>query len=369
MRPQGDSQVIAIDPRDPRVDAYALRHPAAAAYHLGAWAEVLSKAYGFRPQYLALAGGSGELTGLLPLMYRKSLLSSARLNSLPSVPSTGPVADAPEGEVELVRAACRLRENLGADMLMIKSRTAGYERALPGLRRVSLTPTWRANLPDDPEILRKRWKKRSSNLWRNLRKAEANDVVVRLGGEPDVKGFYDLYLRTMRKHRSLPRPRREMQVATRLLPPGVSRLFVAEKNGVMVAASLWHAFGETLELLYSASDERALGLRPNHAMYAAAAVWAIEHDKRLLDFGGAAAGSPLAAFKAQWTAYPVEEYQYVDTGVTPVSNGSDDQVSGAPRLERLRRYISPRQPAVSRVWGATPLSLTRAAGELVYRYL
>jgi CelD/BcsL family acetyltransferase involved in cellulose biosynthesis len=367
------STVVAIDPTDPRVDGYARRHPAALAYHLGAWAAVFEETYSFQPHYLALEGESGDLEGLLPLMYhRKGPLSSARLNSLPAVPSAGPIADTREGAAALLEAACRLRESMGADVLMVKSRTGGYEGAVPGLRQVAPGPlVWKVDLPDDPAEIRARWKKRSNNVWRSVRKAEANGIDVRVSSsEEDLRAFYHLYLRTMRKHRYLPRPLRQMESARRRLPPGVFRIFLAEHRGALVGGALWHAFGQTLELLYSGSDERALELRPNHALYARAATWAIEHDLRCLDFGPAPLDSPLAAFKSQWTAEPVDDYTYFHTDSPPAPSGAPvTSVSGAPLLSRVRRSFSPERPAVHKAWGAAPLPVTRVAGEIVFRYL
>jgi hypothetical protein len=49
-----------------------------AGYHLGAWAAILRGAYGFRPRYLA-SQKAGRLTGVLPLMGKKGIVSDARL--------------------------------------------------------------------------------------------------------------------------------------------------------------------------------------------------------------------------------------------------------------------------------------------------
>ena len=54
---------------------------------------------------------TGALHGVLPLLYKKGLVSDARVRSLPVFPAGGPLADTHEQEVALIRAArdARLR--------------------------------------------------------------------------------------------------------------------------------------------------------------------------------------------------------------------------------------------------------------------
>ena len=58
---------------------------AATVYHLGAWAAILGRAYGFRPRYLALRATTAASTGVLPLLRKKGIVSDARMRSDPGV--------------------------------------------------------------------------------------------------------------------------------------------------------------------------------------------------------------------------------------------------------------------------------------------
>ena len=76
-------RVVGVDPQsDPRWDELVRRHPRAGAYHLGAWAPILAGSYGYEPAYLALETSDGRLTGALPLMKTRGLLTGRRLRSL-----------------------------------------------------------------------------------------------------------------------------------------------------------------------------------------------------------------------------------------------------------------------------------------------
>jgi Acetyltransferase (GNAT) domain len=358
-----------IDPlTDARYDEFVGGCDRAGAYHAGAWARILAAAYGARPCYLALTGADGALEAVLPLMASRGIVSGSRLRSLPVVPFAGAAGTSLEAEAALMAAACRVADERGATF-MANTRTPGYEKLAPELHCATANPTWVTQLPDDADGLRKGWKKSSNNLFRNIAKAEKARVRVREGkGDSDLRDFYRLYLATMRRHRSLPRAWRQMALDQSLLgPSGVFRLFIAEHESRPVAAAIFHAFGDTVDLLYNGSDDTARDLRPNFALYWHAMSWAIENGYRRFDWGEAQEGGPLSRFKAQWSAEAVAAYRY------------DYNPSGGPgesRADRLRNthdvFDAPGERSrgkrvIDAVWERTPLTLTRAAGSLVYR--
>ena len=358
-----------IDPlTDARYDDFVSGCDRAGAYQMGAWARILSAAYGARPHYLALTDGAGDLEAVLPLMTSRGIVSGRRLRSLPVVPFAGPAGRSLEAEAALAGAACRVADQRGAT-LTINTRTPGYEEHAPDLRCVTMNPTWVTTLPDDADGLRRGWKKTSNNLFRSIAKAEKARVRVREGkGDSDLGDFYRLYLGTMRRHRSLPRAWRQIKLDQAMLgPSGVFRLFIAEHESRPVAAAIFHAFGGTVDLLYNGSDDSARDLRPNFALYWHAISWAIEHGYRRYDWGEAQEGGPLSRFKSQWSAEPVRAYRY------DYSPGGAD---GGSRADRVRNthdvFDAPgertrAQRAIDAAWERTPLTLTRAAGSLVYR--
>lgn len=356
--PSSPPTTIRVRPIDPlmdgRWDAYVRADPRASPYHLGAWSSILQRAYRFAPRYLG-AELDGELAGVLPLFHGRGLLGS-RLTSMPVAWWAGPLGRSREVEGALLRAARELARERGAGKLLVKSTLGGLEDVAPELHASSYDPAWVLELPPDADDLDALWR-REKRLWRSLRKAQKSVLTVREAtSAAELRRFYSLYLATMRKHRSLPRSYRHLSVARSSLGPDVFRLFVVEHEGEIVAGGLFFAFGKTLELIYNASDEARLDLRPNHLLYEHTIRWAQSRGFGAFDFGGAAAGSSLGDFKAQWGAEPRAVYVY-------------GWAAGGAEAARAERTQTPGGGRVQQLWERTPLWMTRIGGSVAYRYL
>jgi AcrR family transcriptional regulator len=328
------------------------------------WGRILRSTYGFRPLYLALEA-DGRLEGALPLMSMRGLVTGKRLRSLPVVGSVDPLATSRKGKAALLEAACARALERGARSWTLRAREPGYDELEPRLRLSSRFTTFIARLPDDPDALRASWKKSSNNLWRSLRKTDEAGVRVREAtSEQDLKCFYALYAETMRRHRSLPRSYRMLALAQQSLSPlGVHRLLLAEHEGTVVAGGVFYAWRDTVDLVFNASSERHLELRPNHAVYWSAIRWAIENGYRLYNMGDAPAEGSLGRFKAQWGGQPVDRFRY-DFNVGERGDAADALRRASAGLDSDKNGHS----VVSRIWGHTPLIATRIAGQLVYRF-
>ena len=364
---ESTTSVIEVDPlADPRWDAFVRRHRGAGAYHLGAWAGILRRAYGYRPCYLALEAPDRTLVGALPVMCTRGLVTGRRMRSLPVVPPAGPLADSDGDMRMLLEAACRHADRDRAKVWTLHSRQGGLERVAPELRPMPKHPTFVLALGDDPDELRRGWKKSASNLFRSVKKAEKAGVTVREAtSEADLRAFYMLYARTMRRRRVLPRPYAQLLSARRMLPEGVFRLFVAEHEGRIVAGALWHSFGSAIDLLYNGSDEGALDVRPNHALYWDAIRWAGERGHTELDLGHARPGSGLAEFKMQWGAESMAEYRYdyVPGEAATPAPAPGDGAAGATgmRPAKLLEGRESRNPLAAAVEKAPVRALSAAA--------
>lgn len=357
-------RVVEINPlSDPRWDVYVRAHPHATANHLGAWAVILEAAYRFERAYLAFEEGSGEIAGVMPLVYGTGLLSGRRMISLPALRWAGPLAATKEREADLLDAACELVRSRKAGRLGMVTMTGGYDALVDHLGPNPAPPSWRLALPADPDEYRRKLRKRSKGCFHDVKRAKASGVVVRdTRSKADLRTFYRLYLRTMRRHRALPRPFKEMSLARELLGPGIVRLSLAELDGKPIAGLVCHFFNGMVETMYNASDERYLRVHPNHALYDHAIATAIGEGLTRFDFGGAWPHETLASFKRHWGSEPVDRFGYV----YPAERGS-----GAGARALLSAHASARESSglAARAWSRVPLAVTRLAGEAGWRYL
>jgi predicted N-acyltransferase len=347
------SQVIAIDPvTDPRWDELVVGHPDANVYDLGDFAEILHRCYGFKPCYLGLEDARGNLVAGLPLMRTHGLYRGTRLVSLPLAPRAGPLASNTEEAAILLRTACDLARQAGTHLVM-RSRRTGYEQLVPELQVFDEYPCWVVKLPSDPDQLRALWRKRVREC---VKQSEKNGLTVRDAvDEPDLRRFYRLYVRTMRRHGRPPRPYRQVTLPVQMLGPvGRAKLLLVEREGVLLAGGLFHAFGRVMEARLVASDPRHHPKRPNHALYSQALRWAVAQGHETFDFGGG--GGTLAQFKRGWGTEPVPSMRYVQTSGAQ----STARTQSADDRKRADRHAF--------LWRRFPTALAPLAGHVVYRY-
>jgi CelD/BcsL family acetyltransferase involved in cellulose biosynthesis len=357
---QTGARVIDLDPRDdPRWASFVRSHPGATAFHLPEWAEIMRRAYGYRPAYLALEEPSGELGGVLPLFLTRGVMSRKRYRvPATAMNSTGPLASSAAGEAALLNVACERTER-EARLLTFQTRLAGLDELERRLVLKPKNPVWKAPVPAPEDVDIKRWKKHSRNLYRGVTRAlDAGLTWREARGPEDLRRWYALYLATMRKRRTLPRSWRQIETTRRLLEPrGEFRLFVVERGDQMLAGVVTHPFNDVVELVYNGSDPGELEVRPNHLLNWGVLGWAARNGYGWLDIGEAKEGGPLARFKAQFGAEPVPEYRY-------------DYVIGELRALAAARPAGNRAEEdpdglAGKVWDRIPLPALRAAATAV----
>jgi lipid II:glycine glycyltransferase (peptidoglycan interpeptide bridge formation enzyme) len=245
----------------------------------------------------------------------------------------------------------------------LRAREAGYDELMPELRLVRRFQTWIAPLPGDVEQLRAGWKKTQNNLWRSLKKGEQRVGVRESTSRADLRRFYRLHAETERRHRTLPRSWKLFRLSQELLAPrGLYKLVLAEAGGDIVAGAVLVAWRDNIDLVYNASSEAHLDLRPNHAIYWHAIRWGAENGYRTYNMGDAPAGGSLAAFKAQWGGVPTDRFEYHAGGT---AGAADALRAASNRMDAGER----RESVASRIWGRTPLLVTQLASDVSYRYL
>jgi hypothetical protein len=299
---------------------------------------------------------------VLPIVGAARLLTGHRLVSLPGTRCTGPLADSRDHELALVERARLHAAASGASSLEIRSLAPSYDD--PRAKVEPEAPTWMIELPDSEAKFLDQVRRRSRRLHRYLRALDRSPLRLRWSDrEADLVRVYSLLLATLRR---LAVPPRELAQYRRWLAllgsRGSASVLVAELNGELVGGLGVASYNDTLDLSFIATDRRHARLRPDYVLYREAIFSAIARGHHQLDFGGAAHGSSLAAFKERWTARPTPRYRHVWL-LRP--RGADTERLLRPAVQLAGAV----PPFVRPLWERTPTPLTRLGGAVAYRWL
>jgi CelD/BcsL family acetyltransferase involved in cellulose biosynthesis len=320
--------------------------PDALPFHHPAWGELLSESYGYRPFALALADAKGALVAGLPVVEVRGLLGRRRWISLPFTDVCPPLLT-PGAEDRFARALATARGSAGVASFEVRSalpEAVAYHRSDAVLHTLELGP--------DPEAVFSTFHR--SQVQRNVRRAQRENVVVRLGESASdlTRTFYGLHLQTRRRLGVPVQPRRFFEgLWTRLLEPGLGWLLLAYCGTEAVAGAVFLAWQRSVTYKYGASNPAFWRLRPNHFVFSTAIQRSCEDGYRRFDFGRSDAGdSGLRAFKSGWGTHE-EALVYSTIAERPPEPGRG-------RATGVARGVLRRSPA----WAC------RVAGELFYRY-
>jgi lipid II:glycine glycyltransferase (peptidoglycan interpeptide bridge formation enzyme) len=158
-------------------------------------------------------------------------------------------------------------------------------------------------------------------------------------------------MRTRRKLGVPTQPKRFIRRFGELFEAGLGFVQLVLDGDRPVAAAVFLVFNGTAVYKYGASDERALGKRPNNLLFSEAIRWACESGLRTLDFGRTDADNEgLRAFKRSWGAHEEElAYTYF----------ADREPPAGPQL---------RDRVLAGALKRSPAGVSRLVGEALYRH-
>ena len=338
--------ILPLD--DPRWRAFVDQHPGRTPFHDPAWAQLVADCYGFDAFGAALTRADGELRAGAPMVAVRRLAGRPRWVSLPFTDYCPPLAASPTDEAELAQGLLAESREAGLASIELRAPLSGAMPAGPPALRHVLA------LDPDPAVVYARF--HASQVQRNIRRAEREELSVRRSTEPRdlLTTFYDLHLRTRRRQGVPIQPRRFFRlIAERMLARGGGWVDVVEGAGRPLAAALFLAGNGTVIYKFGASDEAAWSLRPNHLLFWNAIRAACEDGYQTFDFGRTDAGhDSLAAFKRSWGA---REEALTYSVVGKAAAGDRGHGTAARVLGTVIRHAPP--------------FVCRAAGELLYRFV
>lgn len=146
-------------------------------------------------------------------------------------------------------------------------------------------------------------KKSPENLWGGFRKTLKQEIkkgegfveIKECGDEDELKQFYSLYLRTVKRHKNIPLP---FSAVTFFY--NHAKIFVAKNEGRVVGGSVFLLCSPFIHYFISASDEKFRSKKIGHQIlwHVMRAYAGREYD--YFDLGGTRKGSSLEIFKRGW---------------------------------------------------------------------
>lgn len=242
-----------VDPiADPRWTELIARDPRASVFHSPGWLKALRDTYDFEPVALTTSTPSELIANGLLFCEVKSWVTGNRLVSLPFSDHCEPLLRAGEdpGELATVAGADQWRyvELRPVDAAPVTGAgRSGFQGAEKfWLHRLDLSPT--------AEEIFHRF--HNDCVRRKIRKAEKERVLYEEGNSPALlETFYQLLLRTRRRHRLPPQPKSWFRNLSKFLPESI-KFRVASKDGQPIASILTFSYKNKLMYKYGCSDER-----------------------------------------------------------------------------------------------------------------
>jgi hypothetical protein len=312
-------RVVEADPQsDSRWEAFVESHPDALVFHHPAWLAALEEGYGYRPHHLACEDEAHNVVGILPLVYKRGVVTGRTFSSLPHSMAAGPLASNTASFALLVEGAiARARDRRGA-RLQVRMSQPGLDAIAPAMSGRPGVVIYALTLTDRSRELRFGDARNHGAIKRAVQKAENAGVEIRAAeNDLELRAWYRLYVETMRTHGAVPHSYRFLDALWRLLRPyGLVELLLAEKRRsderTLLAGSLYLRWGRSTVLFFlNGSQANALSLRPNDAIH-----WRAIHDAwrqgfREYNLGGAEGNPGLARYKRKWGAErPLYRYYF-----------------------------------------------------------
>ncbi len=356
--------IVEIRLDDPRLGPFIATHPSATVYHQQAWLQSLAAEYKQELVMLACENAEKRILGVFPLIRTRGLpipvggnLSKARLASLPRTPVSGPLATSSEiSRMLLSYAISRVSEKPGV-LLQIKTEGPLLDGLVDGFSGTAWRKSFVVPLPEDPAKFQL-----DSRVRKKVNKAQRLGLQVRMtSSEEDMRKWYVLYLRTMRRVVVPPRPLRLFLALQKYMEPlGLMKTMMVERHvdgqTVAVAGQVFLMSNKRVCCAFPASPSENFHLNPNELIHWEGIQWAMKNGYREYDIGETPTNdTTLAAFKLKWGAEPRLLYRYYFP---------QDSAANADSSK-----LSTHQELLGWCWRHMPLYVTTLVGDLIYSYL
>jgi FemAB-related protein (PEP-CTERM system-associated) len=340
---------VHADPDPGRWNAYVARKQEASAYHLYAWRDVISRAFGHETRYLTAESARG-IVGVLPLVIFRSRMFGRFVVSMPFLNYGGVLADSQRAEAALLEGAIAETSRAGGSYLELRHTRQVFPQLQAKRHKVGMVLEIQSTVEEQ-------WQAVDRKVRNQVRKAEKSGLRGVHGGAELLEGFYAVFARNMR---DLGTPVYGIRWFREILDtfPDASRIFAVFSDDQPVAASLVHWRGATgsirdgrpeiMEVPWASALRESNAQCANVFLYWEMLRFAVERGFAKFDLGRSTPGEGTFHFKRQWGAVPRElvwEYWTAEGRSLP---------DLSPKNPRFDRAIA--------AWRRLPVGVTKVLG-------
>jgi hypothetical protein len=296
--------VYEIDPlTDPRWDEATLCHPCASVFHSSGWLRALQMSYGYQPVAYTLSPPASDVANAVVFCKVRSWATGHRLVSLPFSDHCEPLVSQDEDAIEILGYACRAAATEGFRFVEIRPVAPQF----PGFGSsvgfgVSETFAFhRVDLRPAADDLFRSFHK--DCIQRKIRRAERECLEYEEGcSEGLLRVFFDLLIKTRRKHQVPPQPIAWFRNLANCLGDHL-QIRIALKGDCPVAAIMTLTWNDTLVYKYGCSDPKFSNLGGTALLFWRAIQAAKSAGLAWFDLGRSDSDNHgLASFKDHWGA-------------------------------------------------------------------
>lgn len=297
-------------------DTLILRCPESTAFHSIAWMDSLNSSFEqLTPVYLYIKQNE-RIIGGLPSFVFEPIPGIKLWNSMPwNLPGGPLIIDSVE--VNTSSLFCAIHQSVmnqsianGWCELSWTLSDANSKKYNTLLSEIGYENTeWFTHILNTNRDLDSIWNAYNKRVRGAVRKAEKSGVDVRVSDNPeDIKTFYEMYIKTVKRLGGTPKPFTLMQT---LLKNSIAKLVIAEYSDTIIAGLLYLYFNKTVTLWCEASIPEFLKYRPNNAIFHHIIKWACQEGYDYVDFGASPPDNEgLIAHKEQYRAVKTDLYSY-----------------------------------------------------------
>lgn len=332
-------------------DNFVHNHPNASPYHLFAWGQAVSQAYGFKTLNL-IAEKKNEITGILPLSLLKVPLTKGSLVAMPYCDVGAVLSDDTEVQAELLAEAIKIGEQHNAARINLRGclEKSAFNKVNYPVRETSNKVRMLLNLPGSSEEL---WKSFKSKLRSQVKKTKKNGLTFEWENDR-LNEFYTVFSLNMRDLGSPVHSKKWFHAIISQFGD-LARVGLVYHNNIAVGAGIILRVGNKISIPWASTLREFNRLGPNMLLYWNFLKYAADNNCSEFDFGRSTPNEGTFKFKSQWGAKPAPLIWH------------DIFLKGSPQEGTTSSYDYKNWSA--EIWRKLPLNLANFFGPILRKYI